>query len=70
MEGHEIRLKVEYSQLDSKIASLRAFLGKLHYSEDSLVSAEERTLLLDQLDLMVKYRDILVQRCRLHNIKI
>lgn len=69
MEGYEIRLKVEYSQLKSKIISLRTFLGNIEYKVAD-ISEEEHTLLKEQLDAMVAYHDILEKRCKIHNINI
>lgn len=67
MEGYEIGLEEEYSQLKSKISTLCEFLVKIHYSEDSIVSDEEYALLLAQFDAMVKYRNILSRLYKLHS---
>ena len=68
MEGYEVRMKVEFSQLDSKIKSLKTFID--NQGINLTISETEYDLLIKQLDHMCQYLDILKQRCNIHSINI
>lgn len=68
MEPFEVRMIVEFSQLDSRIEKLDSFIVKQGISPT--VDSVELDLLNQQLALMKQYREILATRCKSHNITI
>lgn len=65
MEGFQVRLKVEYSQLNSRINALKV---RLDSSAD--IEQEEIDLMKKQLSYMEKYARVLLQRCNRNNVII
>ena len=68
MEGFKIRMKVEYSQLKSRVDSLDLFVTK--QSKEQTVSDDELTILHNQLISMQNYLSYLKQRCIMHDVEI
>lgn len=66
MESYEVRMKVEFSQLNFKIDKLDSFLRAQEISQT--VDDEELSLLTRQVKHMKSYRDVLLQRCKIHHI--
>lgn len=66
MEAFEIRMQVEFSQLNYKLQKLDSFLRQQEVSQK--VDDVELALLKQQLVHMKNYRDVLLQRCKIHHI--
>lgn len=59
MQPHEQRVVDEKTELDKKITGLRAFIGTTTFF--GLVMSE-RDLLVEQMNVMSRYSDILTER--------
>lgn len=67
MEEYQMRLKVEYSQLDVNTEKLGKYLKTVALGTPDLQKTE---LMKKQYKYMQQYRTVLRKRCELENIKI
>jgi len=64
MEKYQERVVQEQKDLKSKIDKLENFLGDYH--KRLIPFTEEYSLLCNQLEMMIKYNEILLERIKLH----
>lgn len=69
MEGWKVRLKVEYSQLESRVSRLQLAIFKAK-NEVTMLSKDDVDLLELQLGHMENYLQVLRKRCVKYGVEI